>query len=485
MSFPQPSNDTASQHISSSAAPSSPHPIATAVEKHDSSPERESEASFAISASTSQLTDENMLSGSAIMLFTPPIILQKGIFRGKQMRFALTVEQEPVLGRRKTGKDRRPLGPAPIVRLRAVECRSTDDDAQVIEEEVDAGTLDAVSIVCAADLCAPMTSRHSIIRETRGTKSFPESEHWPHGKQGTSSVNFSGVTNSEQVSPGPSTLGQKAKGRAAISEVDTMPSPSRGDVLLANEVVREEKSAKRWKRRKSSGEMSSGSATETVRARRGGAGPGAAIPERNLYGSLHVGGVKVPDLEGKMGMWFLFTDLCVKQEGSYSLRFRCYDITAVEQGGSPVAQLAECRSQPFRVYSPRQIPMLPKLTELAEHFTRLGFKLNTRKNDKTAEFPPPPPPLPPPPAHVTVSNTDSRPQPCPVQPLDPASYISSSESMFNSETATKSTSTGQSTSFMTDSTSKKSYSTEEYGESGAKEASTGQLTADIGEQRGK
>lgn len=168
-------------------------------------------------------------------------------------------------------------------------------------------TLDAVSIVCAADLCAPMTSRHSIIRETPGTKSFPESGHRPHGKQGTSSVNFSGITNSEQVSQGPSTLGQKAKGQAAISEADTMPSSSLGDVLLTNEVVREEKSAKRWKRRKSSDEMSSGSATETVRARGGGAGPGAAIPERNLYGSLHVGGVKVPDLEGKMGVWFLFT----------------------------------------------------------------------------------------------------------------------------------------------------------------------------------
>lgn len=152
-----------------------------------------------------------------------------------------------------------------------------------------------------------MTSRHSIIRETRGTKSFPESEHRPQGKQGTSSVNFSGFTNREQVSLGPSTLGQKAKGQATISEANTMSSSSLGDIRLANEVVPEEKSAKRWKRRKPSGELSSGSATETVRARRGGAGPGAAIPERNLYGSLHVGGVKVPDLEGKMGVWFLFT----------------------------------------------------------------------------------------------------------------------------------------------------------------------------------
>lgn len=149
-----------------------------------------------------------------------------------------------------------------------------------------------------------MVSQYSAIEETSGVKLLRGSEHQPHGEHDTSSANFPGATSSEQASSGPSTQAQKARDQAATSEVDPA---SLGDRSLAEDVVRGEKAAKEWKRPKSSGEMSSGSATETGSAHRGGAGRGAAVPERNLYGNLHVGGVKVPDLEGKMGVWFLFT----------------------------------------------------------------------------------------------------------------------------------------------------------------------------------
>ncbi|ODN97186.1 hypothetical protein I350_08166 [Cryptococcus amylolentus CBS 6273] len=65
-------------------------------------------------------------SHNKIFIYTPPLHID-GIFAGKLMKFALTVEQEPLFGRRKTEKDRRPLCPAPIIRLRAVECRDEPD----------------------------------------------------------------------------------------------------------------------------------------------------------------------------------------------------------------------------------------------------------------------------------------------------------------------------------------------------------------------
>ncbi|ODO02063.1 hypothetical protein L198_02794 [Cryptococcus wingfieldii CBS 7118] len=65
-------------------------------------------------------------SHNTILIYTPPLHID-GIYAGKLMKFALTVEQEPLFGRRKTEKDRRPLGPAPIIRLRAVECRDEPD----------------------------------------------------------------------------------------------------------------------------------------------------------------------------------------------------------------------------------------------------------------------------------------------------------------------------------------------------------------------
>lgn len=44
--------------------------------------------------------------------------------------------------------------------------------------------------------------------------------------------------------------------------------------------------------------------------------PGYGEQQRDLYGTLHVTAVRVPDLEGDMGIWFLFTDICVRQEGT-------------------------------------------------------------------------------------------------------------------------------------------------------------------------
>jgi hypothetical protein len=43
------------------------------------------------------------------------------------VRFNLEVAQQPIHGRRKTEKDRRPLAHCPIVRLRIKECRRITD----------------------------------------------------------------------------------------------------------------------------------------------------------------------------------------------------------------------------------------------------------------------------------------------------------------------------------------------------------------------
>jgi hypothetical protein len=79
----------------------------------------------------------------------------------------------------------------------------------------------------------------------------------------------------------------------------------------------------------------------------------------------------------------------------YTLRFRCFDITSVpSESAVPSPPLVSALSQTFKVYSPRKyvpcsnisrdtlmpsFPGIPRPTELAEHFNRLGFKLNTRK----------------------------------------------------------------------------------------------------------
>ncbi|BEI84670.1 hypothetical protein CcaverHIS002_0500710 [Cutaneotrichosporon cavernicola] len=112
---------------------------------------------------------------------------------------------------------------------------------------------------------------------------------------------------------------------------------------------------------------------------------------RNLHGRLHVEANRVIDMEGEMGLWFLFMSLSVRNEGTYSLYFRCFDRSATTKGMPPAPSLAACRSMDFKVFSPRNYHGRPPKTLLADHFNRQGFKLNTRKNERQVASPSPPP----------------------------------------------------------------------------------------------
>ncbi|WVQ76260.1 hypothetical protein IAR50_005925 [Cryptococcus sp. DSM 104548] len=320
-------------------------------------------------------------------IYTQPLYID-GIYEGKLMKFALTVEQEPLFGRRKTEKDRRPLGPAPIIRLRAVECHDAPGSADSDTNDVEADPVDYYHLICAAEI-------------------LPPSDQTTTGKR------VSPVVPKTSIRPGKkSGKAEKRRRQEMDSDEDATPVPD-------------------------------------ANAHTGDLDP---VAERNLFGSLYVSAVRVPDLLGDMATWFMFTDLCVRQEGCYSLRFRCFDVSAITGPGSkPVPHLAECRSQPFNIYPPRQMPGLPKPTELAEHFANQGFKLNSRKNDKPANLSPPPPSRPTTssgqtkPSTRLTQNGPARPQSHPVQhreSRDASSSTAASQSRSGSTVPTVSSSAG-------------------------------------------
>ncbi|OCF36140.1 hypothetical protein I317_01023 [Kwoniella heveanensis CBS 569] len=380
-------------------------------------------------------------------VFTPPVLVEHGMFKGRWLRFALAVAQEPVLGRRKTEKDRRPLGPAPIVRFRAVECRRRrSEPGDWNEEEVDPSAIEPSHLICAAELAPPLSS---VSASFSADRSRPTSSTAVGDKQASTDAGGDVIMSERPISM-PITeyvrdgdLREDSEGEdvddVAMMEDDErmefmVPSPRKSDNGLGHDSsnrdvaqstsldessrlpqterdsftrVPEEKSdeidkdssSRPSSSRRLDGIVKPSSASSeaprpTGKKKASDSTSAAASPSikgiRNLYGSLHVAGVRVPSPEGGMGTWFLFTDLSVRQEGTYSLRFRCFDLTAVGPSvGLPSPCLVECQSQPFRVYSPRQVPPLPKPTELAEHFAKQGFKLNTRKNERTVSTPPP------------------------------------------------------------------------------------------------
>nr|XP_019048889.1 hypothetical protein I302_02668 [Kwoniella bestiolae CBS 10118]OCF27819.1 hypothetical protein I302_02668 [Kwoniella bestiolae CBS 10118] len=376
--------------LGSRSQPASSSPLTSNVFSHDHT---------TTATSSSTLPAEGPPANEEIdWVFTPPVLVKHGMFAGRSLRFALAVAQEPVLGRRKTEKDRRPIGPAPIVRFRAMEQKRRrrsggSGSGTGSEEEVDPSSIEPSHLICAAELGPPSEKPNRSIgipsTSHQASSSKPKSRYAEEDGQGVGDVDVGsdddddqgGFFAKERVSNIRS--GSGAPPRQVPEESMIVDNPSSEDELKEDEPDQPISM------------MQSGYTSRTQSANRSGGSSrtetgGSSKGVRNLYGNLHVAGVRVPAPEGGMGTWFLFTDLSVRQEGTYSLRFRCFDLTAIASDeGVPAPCLVEAQSQPFRVYSPRQVPPLPKPTDLAEHFAKQGFKLNTRKNERTASSPPP------------------------------------------------------------------------------------------------
>ncbi|KAK4686869.1 hypothetical protein P7C73_g3255, partial [Tremellales sp. Uapishka_1] len=286
--------------------------------------------------------------------------ITSGVFRGNCMRFEFGMAQEPIHGRRKTEKDRRPLAHCPIARMKIFQY----DTAREEEEEIDVSTIEPTCFVCSAELYTP--SRLPYISEPpkkRKIKNVEPGEE-PEADDG---LGYLSLTPSFQALASPRKTG--------ASDEEESGSDSRPRKTRRLDSVESY----------TSHVADDGFPQKIIEVKKG---KHKETPTRNLFGSLHVPGVRVPAMEGGMGLWFAFPDLSVRQEGSYTLRFRCFDITAVLPGSAiPIRPLSQCFSQVFQVYSPRNFPGMPKLTELAEHFARQGFKLNTRKSERSIKSP--------------------------------------------------------------------------------------------------
>ena len=205
-----------------------------------------------------------------------PVFVRDGMFADKWMscvvpqqvgmtdgfRFGLEVAQQPVHGRRKTDKDRRPIAHAPIVRFHARERRLTRS-GDWEEHETDIACVLRRRIVECGMLIRSALESSSLICAAELDVSFEPKE----GEGG----------------PGPSSMRSREGTESPVTSgsVPRLTSRSSGSAME---------------------EDGGGSGS-----RKGSRGSGAITQQRNLYGGLHVAGVRVPTMNGGMGVWFLFT----------------------------------------------------------------------------------------------------------------------------------------------------------------------------------
>ncbi|KZT11527.1 uncharacterized protein LAESUDRAFT_275128 [Laetiporus sulphureus 93-53] len=75
-------------------------------------------------------------------------------------------------------------------------------------------------------------------------------------------------------------------------------------------------------------------------------------------------------------------DLSVRQEGTFILRYRVFDVMSRARGHVTVPVLAECYGGSFKVFPPKLFPGLQPSTELTTHLARYGVRLNVRETER-------------------------------------------------------------------------------------------------------
>ncbi|KAL7280908.1 hypothetical protein ACG7TL_005852 [Trametes sanguinea] len=88
------------------------------------------------------------------------------------------------------------------------------------------------------------------------------------------------------------------------------------------------------------------------------------------------------DYKGKRTAVFVFSDLAVKMEGTFILRYRIFNVLSERTIPPCFPSLAECYGGAFRVYSTKEFPGLKASTELTKHLALYGVRVNMREQPR-------------------------------------------------------------------------------------------------------
>ncbi|CAG8448781.1 1055_t:CDS:2 [Scutellospora calospora] len=113
----------------------------------------------------------------------------------------------------------------------------------------------------------------------------------------------------------------------------------------------------------------------------------APLSTRNLMGHCTSSAYLLNDHTNQLGIFFIFQDLSVRTEGSFTLKFSFCDVRELmqqSQNGFTSTDIhgnvaAEVYSSSFRVYSAKKFPGMTESTALSKAFATQGIKIPIRK----------------------------------------------------------------------------------------------------------
>ncbi|CDR41637.1 CYFA0S07e04456g1_1 [Cyberlindnera fabianii] len=98
------------------------------------------------------------------------------------------------------------------------------------------------------------------------------------------------------------------------------------------------------------------------------------VPTRNLIGSTVTNAVKLYDEQHQRGVWFVLSDLSIRIEGEFKLKFKLVDLAS--------NTTVEKFSNAFKVYSAKKFPGVVDSIPLGRVFASQGVKIAIRRETK-------------------------------------------------------------------------------------------------------
>ncbi|TPX34171.1 hypothetical protein SmJEL517_g03151 [Synchytrium microbalum] len=106
-----------------------------------------------------------------------------------------------------------------------------------------------------------------------------------------------------------------------------------------------------------------------------------------LLGTLVSSPSILQDGDGKRGCYFIFPDLSVRLEGTFTLNFTLVNLEGDPQqlAGQPSRVAATTLSEVFKVYSPKAFPGMSESSKLSRAFAQQGYRIPIRKERLRSE----------------------------------------------------------------------------------------------------
>ncbi|KAI8996334.1 velvet factor-domain-containing protein [Trametes punicea] len=317
-----------------------------------------------------------------------PVTFTSGLFAERTIRVQLQEIQKADLGRKYARKDKRPLDPPPVVLCHFFEVIDRGDgrpfEVEVDPEEVALGALCHVDLFPVpseyepATLSRPSSHRSAVmLPPIQAAPSLLEAGAFP------SSLPRQAAPSTSQTLPSPyagyashtAMLSLPPRMAMGLGSLSLFPPP-----LLPGSQVPD------------------GSQLQTPALRY--TDPSADTLDSDIvawYGNFPVREssrctimlsgatfmqAAVVGYKGKKATVFVFSDLAVKVEGTFVLRYRVFNMFSARMNPPCVPVLAECYGGPFKVYSTKEFPGLKASTDLTKHLALYGVRVNLRESPR-------------------------------------------------------------------------------------------------------